>query len=137
MTNIVEESRWAWLHQISQWGGAMLRIRINRLEESRLEASGVLEEEDEDEEDRTEGLQILQEEPDNLTPTLNRSIQLQQQPTVRIPNHHLLTNGFNFRPNLGSIISVPPLPSRTGDALPVPTLCGQRRHPTCTLPAQL
>jgi len=63
MTNIVEESR---------------------LEESRLEASGVLEEEDEDEEERTEGLQILQEEPDNLTPTLNRSIQLQQQPTVRL-----------------------------------------------------
>jgi len=63
MTNIVEESR---------------------LEESRLEASGVLEEEDEDEEDRAEGLQILQEEPDNHTPTLNRSIQLQQQPTVRL-----------------------------------------------------
>ena len=69
----------------------MSRIWIIRLEESRLEASGVLEEEDEDEEERTEGLQILQEEPDNLTPTLNRSIQLQQQPTVRIPNHRLLT----------------------------------------------
>ena len=115
----------------------MLRIRINRLEESRLEASGVLEEEDEDEEDRTEGLQILQEEPDNLTPTLNRSIQLQQQPTVRVSNHSLPTNRFKVRLNLGSIISVPPLPSRTGDALPVPTLCGQRRHPTCTCPAQL
>ena len=115
----------------------MSKICINRLEESRLEASGVLEEEDEDEEERTEGLQILQEEPDNLTPTLNRSIQLQQQPTVRIPNHHLLTNGFKLRLNLGSIISLPSLPSRTGDALPVPTLSGQRRHPTCTRPAQL
>ena len=115
----------------------MSRIWINRLEESRLEASGVLEEEDEDEEDRAEGLQILQEEPDNHTPTLNRSIQLQQQPTVRISNHSLPTNRFKFRLNLGSIISVPPLPTRTGDALPVPTLCGQRRHPTCTHPVPL
>ena len=115
----------------------MSRIWINRLEESRLEASGVLEEEDEDEEDRAEGLQILQEEPDNLTPTLNRSIQLQQQPTVRISNHSLPTNRFKLRLNLGSIISVPSLPTRTGDALPVPTLCGQRRHPTCTHPVPL
>ena len=75
----------------------MSRLWINRLEESRLEASGVLEEEDEDEEDRAEGLQILQEEPDNLTPTLNRSIQLQQQPTVRIPNHKRIQIQTKFR----------------------------------------
>ena len=44
-----------------------------RLEETRLEVSGVLEEEDEEE--RSPPLQILPEEPDNLTPTLNRSLQ--------------------------------------------------------------
>ena len=43
-----------------------------RLEETRLEVSGVLEE---DEEERSLPLQILPEEPDNLTPTLNRSLQ--------------------------------------------------------------
>ena len=47
---------------------------IHRLEESRLEVSGVLEEEDEDEE-RSPALQMLPEEPDNLTPTLERSLQ--------------------------------------------------------------
>ena len=47
-----------------------------RLEESRLEVSGVLEEEDEEDE-RTPGLQTLPEEPpvSLTTPTLDRSLQ--------------------------------------------------------------
>ena len=45
-----------------------------RLEESRLEVSGVLEEEDEEEE-RSPGLQMLPEEPVTLTPALDRSLQ--------------------------------------------------------------
>ena len=45
-----------------------------RLEESRLEVSGVLEEEEEEE--RSPGLQVLpEEEPATLTPALDRSLQ--------------------------------------------------------------
>ena len=52
-----------------------MHFLIHRLEESRLEVSGVLEEEDEEEVRRSPALQILPEEPDNLTPTLDRSLQ--------------------------------------------------------------
>jgi len=95
MTNIVEESR---------------------LEESRLEVSGVLEEEDEEEE-RSPGLQMLPEEPVTLTPALDRSL----QPMVRLspcplspleqatPSRYRMSVGRGITPRN----QIPPQPTAT------------------------